>query len=270
MPAYPRFSFGLVCAFILLLICARPARAQCGVNTSGFGDVGIVSGNPFHAEIVITTTGSKDSRMIAPRQPRSVARDSQGRVRSESAAGEYKHNTGPEAGTKSEEHLISICDTTAQTLTKIDTLDATAKIIHSQPSAPNSSARPRKTFCSTRVPSLHIPHIQIEDLGTQTIEGVEAHGVRMRPLPTEEDANRGMTPRESTTDRWCSDDLAAIVLTVYADSKTGVRTSVAMRNIERSEPDPTLFQIPPDYAVTESVEEAHGPHHSFVQPGSEP
>jgi hypothetical protein len=65
---------------------------------------------------------------------------------------------------------------------------------------------------------------------------------------------------ESITERWCSDDLSAIVLTVFEDTKTGVKTSIAMQNIERAEPDPTLFQIPPNYAVTESIEETHGHH----------
>jgi len=36
-----------------------------------------------------------------------------------------------------------------------------------------------------------------------------------------------------------------------------------MRNIERSEPDPTLFQIPQGYTVTESVEE---PRTSSAEP----
>jgi hypothetical protein len=58
---------------------------------------------------------------------------------------------------------------------------------------------------------------------------------------------------EHTSELWCSDSLSAIVLTVAGNTKTGVKSTVAMRNIERSEPDPALFQIPSDYAVTESV-----------------
>jgi hypothetical protein len=271
MRPYLQFYFGFVSACLLLLVSAKPAQAQCGVNTIGFGDVGVIAGNAFHAEIVITTSGSHDlRRTIAQRQPRLVARDSQGRVRSETVAGEYKRDTGAEAGTNSEEHLIRICDTTAQTLTQIDTLNATAKIIHSRPSAPISSTIPRRSFCSTRLPSSRVAHAQVEDLGDQNIEGVAAHGVRMRTLPQDPGATGGLTPRESLTDRWCSDDLAAIVLTVFEDTKTGVKTSIAMRNIERTEPDPTLFQIPPDYAVTESIEEPHELHNPHAQPIDRP
>jgi hypothetical protein len=68
----------------------------------------------------------------------------------------------------------------------------------------------------------------------------------------------------STTDRWCSDELSAVVLTFSESSTSESKTSIAMQNIERTEPDPSLFQIPPDYAVTESVAEPHSPHPTTI------
>jgi len=271
MRSYLRLSFWLVSACLLSLVSAPFARAQCGVNTLGFGDVGIASGSPFHAEIVVTTTGSADLKnTITQHEPELVARDGEGRARTERVTGPFKRDTGPEAGSQVQQHIIMICDTAAQTLTQIDTLNATAKIIHSQPSAPISPALPRRSFCSSRLPSNRIAHSLVEDLGFQTIEGVEAHGVRMR-MPRPGTAAEGeLSSGESTRDIWCSDELSAVVLTVTENAKTGVKSSMAMQNIERTEPDPALFQIPADYAVTESVAEPHDRHNPHVAPSDQP
>jgi hypothetical protein len=184
MRSYRFLSFSLLGSCFLLLLAASPAKAQCGTNTVGFGDVGIVANNPFHAEVTRTTTGHTDMEAILRKKyPRLVARDSQGRIRTETVVGEFKHDNGPDAGTKVEARVILICDPVAQTITHIDTATATAKIVHSRPSAPSAgglkSTTPR-TFCSSRMPSSRqASRFKVEDLGDQTIEGVEAHGERI-------------------------------------------------------------------------------------------
>lgn len=258
MPSYLHASFRVVAVCLLLLALTSFAHAQCGVNSIGFGDVALVPGNPFTAEIVFTSSGKPDAvTSLSPSHPESVARDSQGRVRTDRVAGQFKRDNGPEAGTKIEQHLIMICDPLAQTLTEIDTLSATAKIRHSQPSA--TSAPSQRTFCSSRLPSGRNDRVGAEDLGDQTIEGVLAHGVRIT-MPM-----LGASSGESTSERWCSDQLAAVVLTVSQSAHSEVKLVRGMRNIERSEPDPTLFQIPADYAVTESVAEPR-PRHTPAAP----
>jgi hypothetical protein len=154
-----------------------------------------------------------------------------------------------------------ICDPVAQTLTQIDTATLTARIIHSRPSAPRSGALQQGTprsFCSSRLSSArNAARFQAEDLGDQIIEGLEAHGERvtlpMLGAATPEESPNGA----STSERWCADSLSALVLTISGNTKTGVKTTIAMRNIDRAEPDPALFQIPPGYAITESVAELH-------------
>jgi hypothetical protein len=152
--------------------------------------------------------------------------------------------------------MIMICDPVAQTLTRIDTLNKTATIIHSRPSAPSTSGTSRlqpahtRTFCSSQ---LRISmHLGGEDLGVKTIEGVEAKGVRYA-MPMLVASTGGESSSSNTNERWCSDDLSALVLTVNENTKTGTKFTVEMQKIERIEPDPSLFQIPPDYAITESV-----------------
>ena len=254
--------FSLVSGCALLLLSASSAQSQCSANTIGFGDVGVVANNPFRADVTLTTTGHTEMNVtLRPNFPESVARDSQGRVRTERVAGEFKRDTGPEAGSKVELHLIMICDPVAQTLTQIDTATLTARIIHSRPSAPRSGALQQGTprsFCSSRLSSArNAARFQAEDLGDQIIEGLEAHGERvtlpMLGATTPEESPNGA----STSERWCADSLSALVLTISGNTKTGVKTTIAMRNIDRAEPDPALFQIPPGYAITESVAELH-------------
>jgi hypothetical protein len=258
MRSYRLLPLGLISFSFFLLVSASPAKAQCSANVIGFGDVGVVPQNAFHADVVFTRSGPPvpvHSSLL--QRPRSVARDAQGRVRSEGVTGEYKHDTGADAGSNAEEHIIRICDPIAQTLTQIDTLNSSAKIIHSQPSAPSSTPR-RRSFCESRLPLNHTsPATSVEDLGTQTIEGVEAHGVRIKHAPLNSSDRAELSMGENVTERWCSDELSAIVLTVNENTKTGFKRTIAMKNIERTEPDAALFQIPQDYAITESVAEDH-------------
>jgi hypothetical protein len=260
--------FNLRFASACFLFCAAgmPVRAQCGVNSLGFGNIGIVANNPFQAEVVTThpESSSLGSRLEY------VARDNQGRIRTDRTAGKYKHDTGPEAGTEAEERMIMICDPIAQTLTRIDTLNKTATIIHSRPSAPSTSRlQPAhaRTFCSSRL--LIGLHLGGEDLGVKTIEGVEAHGEQFT-MPMLATSTGGESTSNSTNERWCSDDLSAVVLTVTTNSKAGTKFTVEMQKIERIEPDPSLFQIPPDYAVTESVAPPLGRRSSSVSSSRQP
>jgi hypothetical protein len=261
MRSHRFLSFSLLTICFAVLFAASPTKAQCGPNIIGFGEIGVVANNPFHAEVTHTTTSHTDVEpALRLNYPEWVARDSQGRIRTERIAGEFKRDTGPDAGSNVEAHLIRICDPIAQTMTQIDTATLTAKIIHSRPSAPSagtlkSSTTPR-SFCSTRMSSSRqASRFNVEDLGEQTIEGVEAHGERI--ILPKLGATVGEDPPngESTSERWCSDSLSALVLTITGNTKTGVKSSLAMQKIERTEPDPALFQIPEGYTVTESVAE---------------
>ena len=275
MRSYRFLSFSLLTTCSLLSFAASSARAQCSSNIIGFGDVGVVSGNPFHAEVTRTTPGHTDTNAtLTLIYPESVARDSQGRIRTERVAGEFKRDNGPDAGSKVELHLIMICDPVAQTLTQIDTATLTAKIIHSRPSAPRATGLQRATprsFCPARLPSDRAGgRMQVEDLGYQNIEGIEAHGERvtmpMLGMRVGEESPNG----ESTSELWCSDSLSVIVLRVSGNTKTDRKTTITMRDIERTEPDPALFQIPPDYAITESVAEPHERRNPNAAPIEQP
>lgn len=106
----------------------------------------------------------------------------------------------------------------------------------------------------------HAGRLEVEGLGEKVIEGVLAHGQRAQMAPP--DSAGGVTaPTEgvatltddAVTERWCSDELSAMVLSDSENTKTERKSSRAMRNIEHTEPHPQLFQIPANYAVTESI-----------------
>jgi hypothetical protein len=85
------------------------------------------------------------------------------------------------------------------------------------------------------------------DLGAQTINGVMAQGTRItRTIPAGQIGNE--KPIVIVTERWYSPDLQMYVVTKTNDPLMG-DTVYQLTNIQRQEPDPSLFQVPSDYTV---------------------
>jgi PHD/YefM family antitoxin component YafN of YafNO toxin-antitoxin module len=84
---------------------------------------------------------------------------------------------------------------------------------------------------------------ETEGLGKRTVEGVESEGQRI--TITDKDQPSFVV----TDEEWYSKDLRLTVSSVFSgpDEKHTAR----LRNIDRSEPEPALFAIPPDYTVQE-------------------
>ncbi len=86
-------------------------------------------------------------------------------------------------------------------------------------------------------------------LGTQVIEGVQAEGTRiLRTIPPGEIGNE--RPLEITSETWYSPDLQTIVMSRKVDVRQG-ETTYKLIDIQRSEPDRTLFEVPTDYTIRE-------------------
>ncbi|HKX27260.1 MAG TPA: energy transducer TonB [Blastocatellia bacterium] len=86
-----------------------------------------------------------------------------------------------------------------------------------------------------------------ESLGKQMIEGVEAEGTRtIQTIPAGAIGNE--RPIEIVNERWYSPELQIVLMTKQLDPRFG-DTVFRLTNITRSEPDPSLFQVPPDYTV---------------------
>jgi len=79
------------------------------------------------------------------------------------------------------------------------------------------------------------------------MEGVEAQGTRTTmTIPSGTFGNE--RPIEIVSEIWFSPALHTAVLTKRIDPRMG-ETIMRLTNIRLEEPDPSLFQIPPDYTV---------------------
>jgi hypothetical protein len=86
-----------------------------------------------------------------------------------------------------------------------------------------------------------------EDLGTMDIEGFTVKGTRhTRTIPEGKIGND--RPITSVHEIWVSPILHEVLLSKTDDPQNGEQT-MKLINIQTTEPDPALFQIPPDYTV---------------------
>ncbi|MBV9240985.1 MAG: hypothetical protein JO314_03160 [Acidobacteria bacterium] len=86
-----------------------------------------------------------------------------------------------------------------------------------------------------------------EELGTQNIEGVNCDGVRhVTTIPAGAIGNE--RPIEITYERWYSKELGMVVMSKHSDPRFGEQT-YTLKNIIRSEPDPSLFTVPQGWKV---------------------
>ncbi len=92
--------------------------------------------------------------------------------------------------------------------------------------------------------------VKPESLGTKMIEGVQAEGTRM-VMTIEAGAIGNELPIETTYEKWYSKGLDMIVYSRNYDPRYGEKI-YRIINIDRSEPDISLFKIPSDYKIVES------------------
>jgi len=86
-----------------------------------------------------------------------------------------------------------------------------------------------------------------EQLGVQNFEGVDAEGTRtITTIPA--DAIGNERPIEIVYERWYSKELQMIVYSKHSDPRFGEQT-YRLTNVNRNEPDPSLFQVPNSYRI---------------------
>ncbi len=88
-----------------------------------------------------------------------------------------------------------------------------------------------------------------ESLGNRLVAGVEATGTRETvTIPAGTIGNE--QPIEMVSERWYSEELQLEVMTKRSDPRSG-ETTFELRNLQRVEPLPSLFEVPADYTVNE-------------------
>jgi hypothetical protein len=93
--------------------------------------------------------------------------------------------------------------------------------------------------------------VKTEDLGQQTIEGVVAQGTRTtRTIPAGQIGNE--RDINIVSERWFSNELGVVVMTKQSDPRSG-ETVYKLTNVNRSEPQHSMFEVPADYTVNDSA-----------------
>lgn len=204
----------------------------------------VVTGAPYSAtESTESTQVLADGNRIVHKQSGLVARDGQGRTRREETMGAM----GPVQveGAK----MVMIHDPVAKAMYMLNPDKQTANVMKNSGGPPNM----RMMEMHRKMAGALVEHraesgsVKTESLGKQEIEGVVAEGTRVtRTIPAGAIGNE--QPIQITVETWTSPDLQAVVLQKRSDPRFG-ETVFRLTNINRSEPDPALFQVPANFKV---------------------
>jgi hypothetical protein len=221
-----------------------------GQGRGGAGPVATVTGAPYSAVEVTTSQQALAAGNAIQRQEQSkVYRDTQGRVRRETT------NTGPDG--QAQTH-VSISDPVAGVVYE---LDAKNKVAYARTATfltplQTAAIERQRTMGAGQTPAETEANVKRETLAAQSMHGIMATGTRVtRTIPA---GTIGDTQAmEIVRETWISDELKVPVMTKVSDPRIG--TSVTeLTNIDRSQPDPSLFQVPSDYKVWKRSGGWHG------------
>jgi hypothetical protein len=190
---------------------------------------------PYSAETVIEQTGiyPNGARYDVKRYPKFFARDSKGRSRSETNTAQPQNN------------WVTIVDNIAGYIYHLDGAEPHVARRYKQTEC-EKVVRPRPDFPSILRVFKGIRtgdgrEILVEDLGTRVIEGLSVRGWR---------TTQPIGPVAVITDEaWWFEELDVYVLRIKTDPMG--ETTDRMINIRRAEPDPSLFEVPPDYQIVD-------------------
>jgi hypothetical protein len=220
----------------------------------------VVKGAPYSAR-AITEYVQKfvDGNQIVRRNESAYYRDSEGRLRVE----QQLNNIGKWSASGDAPRIVMIGDPVSGEYYNLDPRTRTAvKNVGlgrnlaqqrlRQEAKTDLAARPSTAPATARAAAQVSDdgRRRIENLGSQRIEGVEAVGKRItRTIPAGEIGNT--LPIEITDESWFSPELQMMVMTKHHDPREG-DTIYRLTNINRSEPNRSLFQVPADYRVIDS------------------
>ena len=203
----------------------------------------VLSGAPYTADLNVTQTRTlADGNVIQHTMSGKVARDASGRIYS------MQTSTGGPLGQTGPVTRISIFDPVGGYSYELDPVAKTAmrRAIHLPPAGAADST------LSERPAN---PNVVKADLGTQMVNGVSAQGrSTTRTVPA--GAMGNVKPIVSTSETWYSNDLQTVVSSKFSDPRGG-DSVFALTNIQKTA-DPSLFQIPAGYTVTDAPRGGRG------------
>ena len=225
----------------------------------------VVKGAPYAAEAVTERLQAlSDGNRISHKNTSQVFRDAEGRVRREQTFGMI----GNWVSADRPEKTIFINDPVSGTHYVLDPENQTAtkmkvekkefeKGVKVEDGGPASvededvffAPAPGPEFRQTFRYKNNSENTRTESLGKQTMEGIEVEGSRrITTIPEGDIGNE--RPIEMVTEKWYSPELKVYVMTKHTDPRFG-ETTYRLTNIRRGDHDPSLFQVPTGYKVTE-------------------
>ena len=256
----------LIAAWALLL-CHQYSWASSTCK-AGWFNIGTVANNPFTADIVagayhVSPDASMRETGLIPTVH--IARDSEGRV---AVKIPMWWAPGRSRREDADFYWTNICDPVAKTMIHIKPEGTT----DSKPEAAASGSDlvlhisgkaeilSNESLSAASEPSvfrtLHEPEAKKqEDIGEQSLLGVQAHGYRWW-LPV-----NGVVLESDYTEVFQSEELASDIsrLSTRGDGPRGRDEMRAeLKNLQRVEPDPGLFQIPQGYKIEDLTAKPSG------------
>lgn len=203
--------------------------------------VPVVSGHPFSAVEVDIERPSPNVHNVPPKQTIRVYRDSAGRTRIDAPVPPNQIST----------HFAVINDPLSGFLYSLDSQNDVARRFGSAAVAMRmvpATVQPLRAGIQIYAPASAAnitPHS--DSLGTELVEGLTAEGTRVT-------SNFSKTPRdeaqENIKESWFSPELQMTLRVQVFNSIMGNRT-ISIESIDRTEPDPSLFQVPPGYTIVD-------------------
>ena len=247
-----------------------------------------VKGAPYSAQAVTESVQAlADGNRIVHRDTSSVSRDGEGRTRREQTLGSLGAYTA--AGGPAQMVFINdpvagvnyILDSKNRTAQKIDlTGMRTARrkmIAETKASAGDGNSAASESKQKTVVVELNTGYAEAshagsvempsersfskteinsknankESLGKQMIEGVEAEGTRLTiTIAAGQIGNEA--PINMVSETWYSPELQTVIMSKHSDPRSGENT-YRLTNINRTEPAHSLFEVPSDYTIKETM-----------------
>lgn len=257
-----------------IALAPLPGPAQIGVISArgGFAfqeSAETVKDQPYQAQATTEIQQTlADGSHIVQTTTATVARDSEGRtvrIQKLSAIGPWRSAAAPEGNSTT---LTSIFDPVAKM--HIDYTSDT-KVAHELPLPPELPSGGAATMMAREIatgsPDAPGPNVMFsvktrtgapavdkeetnaktESLGTKSIEGVQVSGTRVtNTIPAGAIGND--KDIVVTRETWYSPDLKLVIQSTQNDPRFG-ETTYSLTNIQRNEPDETLFQIPTGYKI---------------------
>lgn len=273
---YRRYQ-GFIYRFALMMT----GSANCAEEVTQEGTFKVVASKPAFAKVVKgapysatatteTTQTLSDGNQIIHKNQSKVYRDSEGRTRVERTLG----TIGKWIAEGDSQQSVSIHDPVSGTSYSLEERNNLAYRTLSAKKTPGEAltvegVTPKKKRRPEMAPGEKPTAIDVElkretlepgkpgtegqrkaeALGTQVIEGVSAQGTReTRTIPAGEVGNT--LPLEIVDETWYSPELQVVVMNKQRDPRSG-ETVYRLTNINRSEPDGSLFKIPVNFKVRE-------------------